>query len=223
MYNWSVSAFRGALIYVGDFVHFCFPAFTNRSTEAWAINYEEKCGHTGGMRLEMGFKDGVRDKVRKEGRGQIKYRDRRGDRHSDTERWKTCWKRHLVITRGGFTCCCAYKYPHYLLFFFFFYSPLFRNHWPKQGERWAERVCIVYCVLLENEESTGRSMLLQTHKSWGLKHQLGHKPFTHWMCGHEVVLILHLWSPIWGLHSETAGCTDVQLHRKQSKYLTMLT
>lgn len=72
----------------------------------------------------------------------------RGDTHSDMEKWKTCWERHLVISKQGdswlgpntplpslslsrrrrFTCHWASKPPHYHLF----YHSIFPQ---KQGRR----------------------------------------------------------------------------------------
>lgn len=69
----------------------------------------------------------------------------RGDTHSDTERWKTCWERHSVITKRDswsgpnpsqlrrFTCRCASKPPHYHLFY---HSVFLKARHDDQREEW---------------------------------------------------------------------------------------
>ena len=78
------------------------PAFSER---------ERKCGQTGTtlIRTEkkcraLNFKWGLKtEEISEEGGREDKWGMEgewiRGDTHSDMERWKTCWERHLVITR----------------------------------------------------------------------------------------------------------------------------
>lgn len=97
----------------------------------------------------------------------------RGDTHSDMEKWKTCWERHLVISKQGdswlspntpspsqcrrFTCYWASKPPHYNLFYRFIVFP------QKQGRTTKER-----------EEETGWREMRKTPQIY--------MPLRNWGC-----------------------------------------